>query len=252
MAQIPWGHNAVLLEKLQDTATRLWYAEKTLQRGWSRAVPVHQIELDLYGREGRAVTNFHATLPAPQSDLAQQTLKDPYIFDFLTLDDRVRERELESALLIRLRDFMLELGVGFSFVGSQYHLEIGGKDYFVDLLFYHLKLRAFVAVDLKTEEFKPEFAGKMNFYLSAVDDLLRHCDDQPSIGMILCKSHDKVTVEYALRDSRKPIGVAEYRLTPVLPPELKSSLPTVAELEEELKNTKHRTIRSTKPAFEAD
>jgi predicted nuclease of restriction endonuclease-like (RecB) superfamily len=252
MAQIPWGHNAVLLEKLQSTAMRRWYAEKTLQHGWSRAVLMHQIELDLYGREGRAVTNFHDTLPAPQSDLAQQTLKDPYIFDFLTLDDRARERELESALLIRLRDFMLELGVGFAFVGSQYHLEIGGKDYFVDLLFYHLKLRAYVAFDLKTEEFKPEFAGKMNFYLSAVDDLLRHRDDQPSIGIILCKSRDKVTVEYALRDTRKPIGVAEYRLTAVLPPELKSSLPTVAELEEELKNTNQQTTKRTRPISDAD
>jgi predicted nuclease of restriction endonuclease-like (RecB) superfamily len=235
VGQIPWGHNLQLLAKLKDPIQRLWYARKTVQQGWSRAVLVHQIELDLYGREGRAINNFSETLPAPQSDLAQQTLKDPYVFDFLTLGDKVRERELQGALLEHLRDFMLELGVGFAFVGSQYHLEIGGKDYYLDLLFYHLKLRAFVVIDLKVEEFKPEFAGKMNFYLSAVDDRLRHGDDQSSIGIILCKARDKVTVEYALRDTRKPIGVSKYRLTAALPRELKSSLPTIEQLEKELK-----------------
>ena len=195
---------------------------------------MHQIELDLYGREGRAITNFSETLPPLQSDLARQMLKDPYVFDFLTLTDEARERELERGLLEHLRDFMLELGVGFAFVGSQYHLEVDGKDYYIDLLFYHLKLRAFVAIDLKVEEFKPEFAGKMNFYLSAVDDRLRHPDDQSSIGIILCKARDKVTVEYALRDTRKPIGVSKYRLTAALPRELKSSLPTIEQLESEL------------------
>jgi predicted nuclease of restriction endonuclease-like (RecB) superfamily len=237
VAEIPWGHNVVLLEKLKDSVRRLWYAEKTVQNGWSRAVLMHQIEFDLYAREGRAITNFQQTLPAPQSDLAQQTIKDPYVFDFLTLDDKARERELEQGLLTHLRDFMLELGVGFAFVGSQYHLEVGDKDYYIDLVFYHLKLRAYVLVDLKTEEFKPEFAGKMNFYLSAVDDRLRHGDDQPSIGIIMCKVRDKVTVEYALRDTRKPIGVSEYKLTAALPKELKSSLPTIEQLEEELKGT---------------
>lgn len=199
-----------------------------------RAVLVHQIELNLCAREGRAMTNFDQTLPAPQSDLAQQTLKDPYVFDFLTLAEEARERELERGLLEHLRDFMLELGVGFAFVGSQYHLEIDGKDYYLDLLFYHLKLRAFVVIDLKVEEFKPEFAGKMNFYLSAVDDRLRQSDDRASIGIILCKAREKVTVEYALRDTRKPIGVSEYRLTAALPQELRSSLPTVEEFEAEL------------------
>jgi predicted nuclease of restriction endonuclease-like (RecB) superfamily len=234
VSEIPWGHNIILLEKLKDSAQRLWYAQKTLEHGWSRAVLVHQIELDLYGREGRAITNFSQTLPAPQSDLAQQTLKDPYVFDFLTLADDARERELQRSLLDHIRDFMLELGVGFAFVGSQHPLEIEGKDYYLDLLFYHLKLRSFVVIDLKVEEFKPEFAGKMSFYLSAVDDRLRHPDDQSSIGIILCKARDKVTVEYALRDNRKPIGVSEYRLTTALPRELKSSLPTIAQLEEEL------------------
>ena len=213
VAEIPWFHNVMLIEKLKDPAERLWYAEKTLEHGWSRAVLVHQIELDLYGREGRAISNFAETLPPAQSDLAQQTLKDPYVFDFLTLGDKARERELEADLLTHLRDFMLELGVGFAFVGSQYDLEVEGKDYYIDLLFYHLKLRAFVLIDLKVEDFKPEFAGKMNFYLSAVDDRLCRPDDRPSIGIILCKARDKVTVEYALRDTRKPIGVSEYRLT---------------------------------------
>jgi predicted nuclease of restriction endonuclease-like (RecB) superfamily len=236
VGQIPWGHNLQLLAKLHEPAQRLWYAQKTVEHGWSRAVLVHQIELDLYAREGRAINNFRETLPPVQSDLAQQTLKDPYVFDFLTLADEARERELERGLLEHLRDFMLELGVGFAFVGSQYHLEVEGKDYYIDLLFYHLKLRAFVAIDLKVEEFKPEFAGKMNFYLSAVDDRLRHADDQSSIGIILCKARDKVTVEYALRDTRKPIGVSEYRLTKALPQELKSSFPTIKQLEQELKN----------------
>jgi predicted nuclease of restriction endonuclease-like (RecB) superfamily len=236
VGEIPWGHNLQLLAKLKDPRQRLWYAQKAVQHGWSRAVVVHQIELNLFGREGQAITNFPLTLPAPQSDLAQQTLKDPYVFDFLTLADEARERELERGLLEHLRDFMLELGVGFAFVGSQYHMEVEGKDYYLDLLFYHLKLRAFVVIDLKVEEFKPEFAGKMTFYLSAVDDRLRHADDRSSIGIILCKSRDKVTVEYALRDTRKPIGVSKYRLTEVLPQELKPSLPTIEQLEEELKS----------------
>ena len=235
VAELPWGHNVVLLEKLRDPEKRLWYAQKVVQHGWSRAVLVHQIELDLYGREGQAITNFHETLPPVQSDLAQQILKDPYVFDFLTLTDEAKERELQRGLLEHLRDFILELGVGFAFVGSQYHLEVAEKDYYIDLLFYHLRLRAFVAIDLKVEEFKPEFAGKMNFYLSAVDDHLRHPDDQSSIGIILCKGRDTVTVEYALRDTKKPIGVSEYRLTKALPEELKSSLPSIEQLEEELK-----------------
>jgi predicted nuclease of restriction endonuclease-like (RecB) superfamily len=241
VSEIPWGHNIVLFQQLKDPDQRLWYAEKVVQHGWSRAVLVHQIELNLYGREGQAITNFAETLPSPQSDLAQQVLKDPYVFDFLTLADDARERELERGLLEHLRDFMLELGVGFAFVGSQYHLEVDEKDYYIDLLFYHLKLRAFVAIDLKVEEFKPEFAGKMNFYLSAIDDRLRQADDQPSIGIILCKARDRVTVEYALRDTRKPIGISKYRLTAALPKELKSSLPTIKQLERELKSASRKS-----------
>ncbi|MBN2578545.1 MAG: DUF1016 family protein [Pirellulales bacterium] len=235
VAEIPWGHNVILIEKIKDPLQRLWYAQKTVQCGWSRSILVHQIESDLYGREGQAITNFDRTLPAPQSDLAQQTLKDPYVFDFLTLADDAREKELHQGLLEHLRDFMLELGVGFAFVGSQYHLEVENDDYYLDLFFYHLELRAFVVIDLKAGEFKPEFAGKMNFYLSAVDDQLCHPDDHPSIGIILCKDKKKVTAEYALRNTCTPISVSEYRLTTVLPKELKSNLPTIEQLEKELK-----------------
>jgi predicted nuclease of restriction endonuclease-like (RecB) superfamily len=241
VSEIPWGHNIVLFQQLKDPDQRLWYAEKIVQNGWSRAVLVHQIELDLYSRKGRAITNFAETLPPLQSDLAQQVLKDPYVFDFLTLGDDARERDLERRLIEHLRDFVLELGVGFAFVGSQHHIEVDEIDYYIDLLFYHLKLRAYVAIDLKVEKFKPEFAGKMNFYLSAIDDRLRHPDDQPSIGIILCKSRNRVTVEYALRDTRKPIGVSKYRLTSALPKELKSSLPTIEQLERELKSASRKS-----------
>ena len=180
------------------------------------------------------MTNFEATLPNPQSDLAQELLKDPYNFDFLTLGDDAKERELERGLLEHIRSFLLELGVGFAFVGSQVHLEVGGEDFYIDLLFYHLKLRAFIVIDLKTTEFRPEYAGKMNFYLSAVDDLLRHPQDEPSIGIILCKAKNKVMAEYALRDMAKPIGISGFKLAESLPESLKGQLPTIADLEAEL------------------
>lgn len=186
------------------------------------------------GGRGRAVTNFERTLPAPQSELARQLLKDPYAFDFLSLGEDVAERELERGLLNHIRQFLLELGVGFAFVGSQYHLEVGGQDFYLDLLFYHLRLRCYVVIDLKVSEFQPEFAGKMNFYLSAVDEQLKHKDDQLSIGIILCKTKNKVIVEYSLRDTNKPMGVSTYQLTESLPKGLKGSLPTVEELEAEL------------------
>lgn len=234
VARIPWGHNTVLLDKLKDPTERGWYVRQTIERGWSRNVLVHQIESGLYGRQGQAVTNFERALPAPQSDLARELIKDPYHFDFLQLGDEARERDLERALLARLRDFLLELGAGFAFVGSQYHLEVGGQDYYLDLLFYHLRLRCHVVIELKVGAFQPEFAGKMNFYLAAVDDLLRHPDDKPSIGLILCKERNRVVVEYALRGVEKPIGVSEYRLTERLPEQLRGSLPSVEELEREL------------------
>ncbi len=232
--EIPWGHNIVLLFKLEDPIPRLWYAQQTVVHGWSRAVLVHQIESNLYARQGKAVTNFRATLPPPQSDLAAQVVKDPYLLDFLTLGPDAQEHELEQGLLAHMQKFLLELGTGFAFVGQQYHLEVGGEDFYVDLLFYHLRLRCYVVIDLKVEPFKPEFAGKMNFYLSAADDLLRHRDDKPSIGLILCKDRNKIIVEYALQDTRRPMGVAVYRLTSSLPRRLKGSLPSIEELEAEL------------------
>lgn len=233
-AEIPWFHNVILLEKVEDPVSRLWYARQTIQHGWSRAVLAHQIESGLHERQGKALTNFDATLPRPQSDLAQQTVKDPYVFDFLTLHADAQERELEGGLLHHLRKFLLELGAGFAFVGQQVHLEVDGEDFYLDLLFYHLRLRCFAVIDLKMEAFKPEFAGKMNFYLAAVDAQLRHRDDQPSIGLILCKTRKKLIAEYALKNTKTPIGVSEYRLTRVVPADLKASLPTIAELEREL------------------
>lgn len=234
LAQLTWYHNITLLDKVKDAGERAWYMRAALQYGWSRDVLAHQIDTGLYQRQGQAVTNFYRTLPAPQSDLAGQLLKDPYNFDFLTLSAEAHERDLERGLLSHLRDFLLELGVGFAFLGSQYHLEVSNKDFFIDLLFYHVRLRCYVAVDLKIGEFEPEYAGKMNFYLAAVDAQLRHSDDQPSIGLILCRTHDRLIAEYALRDMQAPLGVATYHLTDTLPQELKDSLPTISELERTL------------------
>jgi predicted nuclease of restriction endonuclease-like (RecB) superfamily len=234
VAQIPWGHNLKILDAVSDSAEREWYIRQTIEHGWSRSVLVHQIESGLYSRQGKALTNFERTLPAPRSELAGQLLKDPYTFDFLTLTEDALERDLERGLLDHVRQFLLELGVGFAFVGSQYHLEVGGQDFYVDLLFYHLRLRCYVVIDLKVSEFQPEFAGKMNFYLSAVDEQLKHKDDESSIGIILCKTKNSVVVEYALRDTNKPMGVSTYQLTESLPKRLKESLPTIEELEAEL------------------
>jgi predicted nuclease of restriction endonuclease-like (RecB) superfamily len=236
VAQLPWAHNVILLDKVKDSNIRSWYAHAAVQYGWSRDILAHQIESRLYQRQGQAVTNFERTLPAPRSDLVQQMLKDPYNFDFLSLGKEAHERDLEQALLAHMRDFLLELGVGFAFVGSQYHLEVGGEDFYIDLLFYHLRLRCFVVIDLKVVDFAPEFAGKMNFYLAAVDDLLRHADDQPSIGIILCKTQNRTIAEYALRDMNAPLGVASY-LTAALPEALKGSLPEIEELEATLADT---------------
>jgi predicted nuclease of restriction endonuclease-like (RecB) superfamily len=231
-AQIPWGHTMVLLDSVKQPVEREWYSRQAIENGWSRNVLVHQIESGVHKRQGKALTNFTRTLPAPQSDLAQQTIKDPYNFEFLSVGAEMRERDLERGLLEHLRSLILELGKGFAFVGSQYPLQVGGQDYYLDLLFYHLRLRCFVIFELKIEEFKPEFAGKMNFYLSAVDDQIKHAEDQPSIGVILCKGRNKVIVEYALRDTSKPMGVAQYHLTPApaLPAKLRRELPTTDEL----------------------
>jgi predicted nuclease of restriction endonuclease-like (RecB) superfamily len=233
-AQLPWFHNCVLLDKVADRDERVWYARAAIQHGWSRAVLVHQIESGLHRRQGRAITNFDRALPPPQSDLAQEVTKDPYNFDFLMLGEEAQERDLERGLLEHLRKFLLELGVGFAFVGSQYPLTVGEEDLRIDLLFYHLKLRCYVIIDLKTVPFQPEFAGKMNFYLSAINNLLRHPDDEPSIGLILRKTKNRVIAEYALEDYSKPIGVSEYRLAESLPEKLQGNLPTIEELENEL------------------
>lgn len=241
-AQLPWFHHVVLMEKVKDLAARAWYMEQAIAYGWSRAVLTVQIETKAHQRMGKALTNFAQTLPPPQSDLAQQVLKDPYTFDFLTLGADARERELEQGLVEHIQKFLLELGVGFAFVGRQVHLEVAGEDYYLDLLFYHLKLRCFVVIDLKMEPFKPEFAGKMNFYLSAVDDQRRHAGDQPTIGLLLCKDKQQLTVEYALRDLAKPIGVAGWktRLVESLPKNLRGALPSIAELEKRLADDEPR------------
>ncbi len=236
-AQIPWFHNCILLDKVKNPDERFWYIQQTIQNGWSRTVLEMQIEGGLFRRQGKALTNFGQTLPAPQSDLAQQLLKDPYNFDFLTLANDARERELEAGLLEQIRRFLLELGVGFAFVGSQYPLQVGAEEYRIDLLFYHLKLRCFIVIDLKMTPFKPEYAGKMNFYLSAVDDLLRHATDQPTIGVILCKGKERIVVEYALRNMQTPMGVAEFRHLEEMPAEFQASLPTVQQIEAELSDS---------------
>jgi predicted nuclease of restriction endonuclease-like (RecB) superfamily len=235
VAQLPWGHNVRILDTVKNAEEREWYIRQAVQNGWSRNVLVHQIESSLFERQGKALTNFSRTLPEPQSELAQQLIKDPYNFDFLTIGTKLAERDLERGLIEHLRNLILELGKGFAFMGSQYHLEVGEQDFYLDLLFYHVRLHCYVVIDLKIEDFMPEFAGKMNFYLSAVDEQMRQSDDNPSIGIILCKGRNEVIVEYALRDTSKPMGVAKYTLTPSrsLPERLQHELPTVAELSKE-------------------
>jgi predicted nuclease of restriction endonuclease-like (RecB) superfamily len=231
---IPWGHHIILIEKVKNRDTRFWYMQQVVQNGWSRDVLSAMIKTNVFERQGAATTNFETLLPNPQSDLAKQTLKDPYIFDFLTLSEPFAERELETELVKHIEKFLLELGAGFAFVGRQYHLEVGGNDFYLDLLFYHLKMRRFVVIDLKKGAFKPEYAGKMNFYCSAVDDLLKHPTDQATIGLILCENKNKIIAEYALRDNNKPIGISEFELTKALPDDLKPSLPSIEEIEKEL------------------
>ena len=233
---IPWGHHAELIAKIKDPAARRWYMEASLANGWSRTILVMQIETAAHNRQGRATANFAKRLPPPDSDLVQQTLKDPYLFDFLTLEAGFHERELETGLIAHLEKFLLELGQGFAFVGRQYHLDISEQDFYIDLLFYHLKLRCYVVIDLKRGDFKPEYAGKMNFYCNVVDDKLRHETDKPTIGLILCQQPNRVLAEYALRGVDKPIGVSGFELTRALPESLESSLPTIEEIERELKD----------------
>lgn len=224
-----------MLQRLDSQDDRLWYASRVIEGGWSRSKLLNLVDSRTHKRQGKALTNFKNTLPSPQSDLAHETLKDPYNFDFLTLRNKFDEKELEDGLIDHIQKFLLELGSGFSYVGRQINVCIGDQDFFIDLLFYHYKLRCFVVVELKAIEFKPEHAGKMNFYLTAVDEMMKHKDDQPTIGLLLCKTKNKVVAEYALRDINKPLGVAEYetKIIESLPDDLKGSLPTIEEIEHE-------------------
>ncbi len=233
-AQLPWGHNLVLLDRLKAPTERLAYARAAIEYGWSRNVLNIHIETRLLERTGKAVTNFDQRLPAPQSDLAIESLKDPYRFDFLGLGEKAQEREIEKALVQHVTDFLLELAAGFAFVGRQVLLDVGGEEFFIDLLFYHLKLRCYVVIELKAGKFKPEHLGQLGFYLTAVDRQVKHAQDNPSIGLLLCKSKNKVVAEYALGDKSQPMGIAEYKLVESLPQELQTGLPTIEQIEREL------------------
>ncbi|MCG9879714.1 MAG: PDDEXK nuclease domain-containing protein [Bacteroidia bacterium] len=240
LKQIPWGHNILIFTKSINIPVAQFYIEQTLINAWGRETLALQIKSQLYERQGKSISNFKNTLPEPMSDLAQQTLKDPYNFDFVGMTSQMKERDLENQLVKHLSKFLLELGKGFAFVGQQYHIEIANQDYYIDLLFYHIKLKCYVVIELKNTKFMPEYTGKINFYLSAVDTLLKQADDKPSIGILLCRDKNNIEAEFALRDIGKPIGVSEFSFTEILPEELKSSLPTIEELEEEFKNLSNR------------
>ena len=237
VAQIPWGHNIVILDKLSNQEERHWYIEACRVIGWARNVLIHQIESDLYRRQMLAekVSNFEQRLPAPQSELAVQTMKDPYIFDFISFKEDMVEKDIEKALVQDITKLLLELGTGFAFLGNQYHLNVGGDDFYIDLLFYNLNLRCYVVIELKTGEFKPEYAGQLNFYLSAVDGLVKQEQDNPTIGLLLCKSKNNLVAEYSLKDMSKPIGVSEYQITSRLPAELEKQLPSVEDIRKRIK-----------------
>lgn len=235
-AQIPWSHNVALLDKVKDLDIRKWYMEKTIENGWSHSVLIHQIESGLYERQAIAdkVSNFERRLPAPQSELAMQTMKDPYVFDFIPFKEDMVERDIENALVRDVTKLLLELGTGFAFLGNQYHINVGGDDFYIDLLFYNLNLRCYVVIELKTGDFKPEYAGQINFYLSAVDGILKREDDNPSIGLLLCKSKNNLVAEYSLKDMSKPIGVSEYKITRNLPEALEKQLPSVEDIQKRM------------------
>ena len=232
-AQIPWSHNVAIMDKIKDREIRKWYTQKTIENGWSHSVLIHQIESGLYERQAVAekISNFEARLPEAQSELAVQTMKDPYIFDFIPFKEDMVERDIENALVKEITALLLELGTGFAFLGNQYHLNVGGDDFYIDLLFYNLNLRAYVVVELKTGDFKPEYAGQLNFYLSAVDGILKKDSDNPSIGLLLCKSKNNLVAEYSLKDVSKPIGISEYKITNNLPEELEKQLPSVEDIQ---------------------
>lgn len=232
-AQIPWSHNVAILDKVKDNEKRTWYIKKAIENGWSHSVLIHQIESGLYERQAIAekISNFENRLAAPQSELAVQTMKDPYVFDFIPFREDMVERDIEQALVKDITKLLLELGTGFAFLGNQYHLNVGGDDFYIDLLFYNLNLRCYVVIELKTGEFKPEYAGQLNFYLSAVDGILKKDSDSPSIGLLLCKSKNNLVAEYALKDMTKPMGVSEYTITNNLPEELGKQLPSVEDIQ---------------------
>lgn len=236
-AQIPWSHNCAILDKVKEHDKRIWYINKTIENGWSHNVLIHQIESGLYERQEvvEKITNFERHLPAPQSELAAQTMKDPYVFDFIALREDMKERDIEQALVKDVASLLLELGTGFAFVGNQYHLNVGGDDFYIDLLFYNLNLRCYVVIELKTGDFKPEYAGQLNFYLSAVDGMLKKDTDNPSIGLLLCKSKNNLVAEYALKDMSKPMGVSQYEITRNLPKEYEKQLPSVEDLQNRIK-----------------
>ena len=236
VAQIPWGHNLVLVDKVSEPEERRWYLATCQKNGWSRSVLIHQIESGLYQRQVLAdkVSNFERRLPSPQSELAVQTMKDPYIFDFIPFQEDMVERDIEQALVRDVTKFLLELGTGFAFLGNQYHLNVGGDDFYIDLLFYNLNLRCYVVIELKTGEFKPEYAGQLNFYLSAVDGILKQEQDNPSIGLLLCKSKNDLVAEYSLKDMSKPTGVSAYQVTSILPEEPGKQLPSIEDIQKRI------------------
>ena len=236
-AQIPWSHNIAIIEKVKDPEQRIWYIQKTAENGWSHNVLIHQIESGLYQRQVLVdkVSNFESRLPSPQSELAAQTMKDPYVFDFIPFREEMLERDIEQALVRDVTKLLLELGTGFAFLGNQYHLNVGGDDFYIDLLFYNLNLRCYVVIELKAGDFKPEYAGQLNFYLSAVDGILKKEEDNPSIGLLLCKSKNNLVAEYSLKDISKPIGVSEYKVTRSLPDALEEQLPSVEDIQKRIK-----------------
>ena len=233
--QLPWGHIKLLIDKIKSTTESHFYIQETIANNWSRDTLALQIKTDLYKRQGSAITNFAHTLPDPFSDLAQQTLKDPYVFDFMTMSKPFQEKDIEKQLVAHITKFLLELGKGFAFVGQQFHIEIADNDYYIDMLFYHIKLKCYVVIELKNTKFIPEYAGKLNFYLSAVDSLIKQEEDKPTIGILLCRDKNNIEAEFALRDINKPMGISEFQFTEILPDNLKSSLPTIEEIETELK-----------------
>jgi len=235
VGQIPWGHNILIFTKVKELKEALFYIQKTKENNWSRDTLALQIKSGLYARQGKAITNFTSTLPEPNSDLAQQTLKDPYVFDFLQLTEDYKERDIENQIMRHITRFLLELGKGFAFVGKQYNIQLNQKEYFIDILFYNIPMQCYVVVELKNKDFEPEFAGKLNFYLTLIDKTMKRPNENPTIGILLCRGKDNLEVEYALQDIHKPMGVSEFKLDKVLPDNLKSSLPSIEELEEQIK-----------------